>query len=625
MAMHTWTKLGLLGTTALLALQLNGCCKIFDRGGGDEKTSNDGPDPVTGDLPAPRNGFLADLGFRPRSHGYNFENGGNANYPRTPGFVGPAQMIKLFGAKDVCIGGKAVSNNCRMTPAASEFARTVNRSMNGGQCEGMAVSALTFYKGIDAITQFSPGARSAHDVNREQVRGLIGYYFAYQFSDPVIAAKIDAKRRYTPVQTMERVIQLIQKGDPGVLMMRAPDNMSGHAVSPYAVEDRGNGIYWIRIYDNNWPNKERYVEIDKNLNTWKYELAAINPAVAKMPWGGSATSYTFGVVPISVRQQRIVCPFCKKTRTRGVLGDSAVISNMTITDDQGRSVGMKDGQEVNDIPGARVIKLESWIDGQPTTQTMYELPEGSGYDIDMEGKDNAKEDGDVVIFGAGTAVTIESVKIPPKQKDRVSLDSEGTGLRYKPAAKGGKVPPMKVAMDDDKHGYVFKLSNVDNDDDDDDEKGVAVKLDPSAGKVQIFGSGKKPNKAYDLKITRQKESDKDDGKDDDEVEMKGNKFAKANEAHTIQIASIGGKGKPPPKVDKVVLKAKPKFGALRGDPKKVDKDKDDKDPKRADKDDKDPKRADKDVKKDDKKPALTIPPKGKDDKPKPKITIKPKK
>ena len=119
MAMHTWTKLGLWGTTALLALQLNGCCNILDRlsDDDDEKPQNDGPDPVTGDLPQPRNGFLADLGFRPRANGYNFENGGNAAYPRTPGFVGPAEMIRLFGAKEVCIGGRATGNNCRMTPA----------------------------------------------------------------------------------------------------------------------------------------------------------------------------------------------------------------------------------------------------------------------------------------------------------------------------------------------------------------------------------------------------------------------------------------------------------------------------------------------------------------------------
>ena len=81
--MRNWTKLVLWGTTALTALQLNGCCKIFDRGSGEEAVQSDQPDPVTGDLPPPRNGFLADLGFRPKTNGYKFENGGNANYPRT--------------------------------------------------------------------------------------------------------------------------------------------------------------------------------------------------------------------------------------------------------------------------------------------------------------------------------------------------------------------------------------------------------------------------------------------------------------------------------------------------------------------------------------------------------------
>ena len=73
------------------------------------------------------------------------------------------------------------------------------------------------------------------------------------------------------------------------------------------------------------------------------------------------------------------------------------------------------------------------------------------------------------------------------------------------------------------------------------------------------------------------------------------------------------------KMDKVVLKVKPHFGAMRPlDP-------------AAKKDDKDAKKDDKDAKKDDgKKPALILPgAKGKDKddakKPQPKITLKPKK
>lgn len=594
--MNKLTKLLLWGTTALVSLQLTACCKLFDRGSDDDDSPQlQGPDPVTGALPPPRNGFLADLRFRPNTHGFKFENGGNAAYPRTPGFVNAPEMVKLFGAKDVCIGGRLIGKTCRMTPAAAEFAHQVNRSMNGGQCEGMAVASLTFFRGIDQITQFSPTARSAHDVNREQVRSLIGYYFAYQFSDPVVAAKMDARRRFTPVQTMERVIDLINKGDPGVLFMRSPDNRSGHAVSPYAVEDRGNGIYWIRIYDNNWPDKERYVEIDKNANTWKYELAAINPGVAKMPWAGSATSYTFGVVPISVRQQKIVCPFCRKSHSRSLMGDSTVISNMTITDSEGRTATVQNGEPKSDIPGVTITPIDVWIDGQPGTEFIYTIPEDAEVDIDMEGKEGAKDAGEVVIFGGGTAVTIENVQIAPKQKDRISLAAGGGGIKYKPAAKG-KIPPMKIAMDDDDDGYVVKVSNVDHDDDDDDDdnKGFVLKMDKGAGKVQVFGSGKKANKGYDLKMVRVKA----DEKDDEVAEVKGNKFAKPGEAHTISLKGLA-KGKPI-KLEKAVVKVKPKIGGLRPKPAA------DKDPKA------DPKAAKPDPKADPKKPPIVI--KGKEDK-----------
>ena len=64
---------------------------------------------------------------------------------------------QLFGA-EVCIGGKGGAA-CRLSPAASEFAKKVNSSMNGGQCEGMAVSALTFFRNIDNVKAFSPTAK----------------------------------------------------------------------------------------------------------------------------------------------------------------------------------------------------------------------------------------------------------------------------------------------------------------------------------------------------------------------------------------------------------------------------------------------------------------------------------
>ena len=58
------------------------------------------------ELPPPPNGFLADTGFRPKTHGFAFKNSGG-QYPKTPGIVDTNVVAKMFG-KDACVGGQLV-------------------------------------------------------------------------------------------------------------------------------------------------------------------------------------------------------------------------------------------------------------------------------------------------------------------------------------------------------------------------------------------------------------------------------------------------------------------------------------------------------------------------------------
>lgn len=537
----------LLGWCAptLLALSLAGCCNILNRDKKEEAEVQSGDD-----LPTPKNGFVIDSGFRPSKNGFSFENGGNANFPRTPGFLSNNSMIRLFGAKNVCVNGN--TKNCKATPPAAEFMKKVNRSMNMGQCEGMAVASLTMFKNIDKPAVFAPGAAFANVLKRDQVRDLIGYYFAYQFTNPVITEKMLARRDFTPSQTLDRIVKLIQAGDPGVVSIRAPDGRSGHAVSPYAVQDKGNGIYWVRIYDNNWPGKERYIEVDKKANTWRYDLAALNAGASKMPWSGNAESRSFGVTPISARLKPAICPFCKTSnKSRVVWGDS---TRLTMTDQEGRKIGYDDnGKLVNDIPGADMIELESYVEGAAAPEPIYVLPAENSYDISMEGS-TAKEGDDedeVAIFGEGTAITVESMKLAPKERTTMSLSADGGEIKFR--AGSNRVPRMRMAVDDDKSGYTVQISNLRADKDDE----VEVKLDRRSRGVTVQGGGK-TTEGYDLKLTRVR-----DDADDEENEHKGIKF-RGGESHRIELDSVRGKDTPP-RIARGVYVRKPRV---------VDKDKD---------------------------------------------------
>ena len=38
-------------------------------------------------------------------------------------------------------------------------------------------------------------------------------------------------------------------------------------ITPYAIKDQGGGIYWLYVYDNNYPGQARHIVFDTNADT----------------------------------------------------------------------------------------------------------------------------------------------------------------------------------------------------------------------------------------------------------------------------------------------------------------------------------------------------------------------
>ncbi len=83
------------------------------------------------------------------------------------------------------------------------------------------------------------------------------------------------------------------------------DFSGGHAITPYAVEDQGNGLYHVFVYDNNYPNETRIMEINRDDETWSYE-ASTNPDV-------EADLYEGDIDTPNIRSR---CHFTQIARTR---------------------------------------------------------------------------------------------------------------------------------------------------------------------------------------------------------------------------------------------------------------------------------------------------------------------
>lgn len=507
------------GLAVMLATSIGACCKLGS------KKDDDKDEKAEGDT---EKDFVASIDFRPEKHGYPFKNQGG-KYPRTPGLVNTNVMVRMFG-KDACVGGNAKS--CRLTPAASEWMGMINRAMNGGQCEGMAVSSLTFFKGIDDAGKVKPGAKSAHDLQHNQVAPLIGYYWAFQAVDPVARDVVTGRRRSTPAQTLDTLSEMLKKKELATLAIFAPPPMrGGHAVTPYAIENKGNGVYWVRVYDNNYPNQSRWIEIDKDANTWRYDVAALNPSQTKMPWTGTAQTRSIVVMPLSSRLSKAECPFCKSAKGRKTVMSSRS-SAISISDPDGRKVGYEGDQLVNEIPDAEVVDLAGFLEDSVAPEPMFLLPDEVPYDIKIEPSKQAKADEDddeadeeatgVAVFGKGTAVALGSVKRSAGESDVLSLSADGQGIKVRTGS--GRMPAMRVAMDDDDSGVSLRVGNLKADAGDE----VELQVDRAKGNFKIQGGGKSTD-GYDLKLRRVHAD-----ADDDVVEEKGVKF-KLGDAHAIEL------------------------------------------------------------------------------------------
>ena len=492
----------------------------------------------------PKAALLADTGFRPSQHGFPFENEGG-KYPKTPGVFTTSGMVRLFG-KEACLGGDTKS--CKLTPAANEWMGVVNRAMNIGQCEGMAVSSLAFFKKVNDPATFAPGAASAHQLTHQAVGPLIGYYWAYQMLNPVLATKVKSLRTQTPNSVEDSLIEMMKRGELATIAIRSTHG--GHAVTPYAVEDRGNGIHWIRIYDNNWPDKDRYIIIDRNENSWKYELASLNPDVPREPWSGGPESHTIGLVPLSARLAKPECPFCTGSGKKVVVphGTNAI----SLTNHEGKRIGRDGDNVVNEIPGAEVVDLNTFIEGATVGEPMYVVPAEADYDITISGQDkkatdhHPDDDHGVAILGNGSAVAVETPKLKTSEHDMLSLHRDG-GVKYQTAS--GVIPPIRLAADGEKSGMSVRLTNMKADPGDH----VELRVDHKAGEITVQGGGKRTD-SYDLKIKHTHA-----GAEDHEVEHKGIKFH-LGESHTIHSdPSPGAKHEGPPRITrgKYVVKAKP--------------------------------------------------------------------
>jgi hypothetical protein len=343
-----------------------------DAAPGQPDAAAEGPDAAVGPI-------TGDGKFRPMANGFAFENYTNEGNPTN---LTVDDLRAMFG-DGVC--ASMAGGTCTLTPPGDKWMAETNAAMNGGHCEGFAVMSLLFF--AHTLKADDYGAAAVHDLafmsNTALQRGL-AYWWATQVLERVQQTFV---ADLTPRQVADKLGTTL--ADPNApeaytLAIYKSNWEGGHAITPYSVVDLGGGTERIMVYDNNFPNEERAIEIDRNADTWKY-FAATNPSEPGALYNGDASTKNLILRPISPRLGKQPCPFCMPSplaitgaaalpamRQISLLGDA----DLLVTDDQGRRIGHVAGTLIDEIPNAQTLKLTAVDVWNGDLEPTYFLPAG---------------------------------------------------------------------------------------------------------------------------------------------------------------------------------------------------------------------------------------------------------
>ncbi|MDQ2677521.1 MAG: hypothetical protein M3Y51_02165 [Actinomycetota bacterium] len=398
---------------------------------------------------APTSGeYIADSGFRPTVDGFSFENYGNDGDVVNM----RAQDIHALFGDDVCASG--TGPECRLSSPAVTWMDQVNAAMDGGHCEGMAVMSQILHTGAKRPTDF--GAEQTFQIDPSvdlEVYPAIARWFAMQATEPTMGANLEGLTPAEVVEQLERTLPgpRTPENTYTIAIFQA-DRSGGHAVTPYAIEDRGEGVKWILIYDNNHPGIPRAIEVDTDADTWSYE-AATNPTDDSSLYEGDATTLTLELAPLAARLEPQTCPFCA-----GELDDDvAELNQLTltgpgarlgstdfyVTDPSGRAFGRRGGVSLSEIDGGTVTPFLTGLEDDPAP--FLGVPAGFSSTVTIAAGDADADDMVFALVGAGYDAVVRGIDIAAGHEDRIELSQDGTRLTY--VSHAARVPWIEVATE----------------------------------------------------------------------------------------------------------------------------------------------------------------------------------
>ncbi len=387
-------------------------------------------------------GLVADLGFRPKPNGYAFANYSNVLFTD---FTTVEARAMFANDAEFCFDLNSSCSNVRLQ--LQLFTANVNRLIRGGHCDGITVTSLRFFEGLDRTTSLRPTATMAYSLPLYLARRQIAYYWALQLPEPVAEVQWRSTQQ-TPNQILTQLRQALAGDSPdptSLLIYNWIGKPQGHSMTPYAVEYRGGDIWRVRVYDSNWPgNENRYVEFNTAADTWSYyrgddrRRTAANQQCgnsAAMTWCGTAQSKSLGAVPISTYTQTPVCRnLCRVPAKNAGPAHSLVSvdpdSDLLITDEVGRRLGVVDNEPIAEIPDSFLSLLPGGLDLPAALIGHLPVSGTFTYSVSRPETVTATVPSEVTIFGPGFAAVASDITVTGTERSQLTLSADGSQLVY---------------------------------------------------------------------------------------------------------------------------------------------------------------------------------------------------
>jgi hypothetical protein len=437
---------------------------------------------------------IASSGFNPKKNGFSFPNYG-------PGHTNLSanDMRALFGSGVCAFPGKS---KCTLTPPAQRYQQEANRAMAAGHCFGFSALSLLLFR-----HQFPPLAKTSTNKLKLNNNTPLQEAIAYTFQWQMLPALQEAAVRGTPNEVLQFLISSLQRrgGELYTMAIFQPEFQGGHAITPYAVEERGAGKYDALVYDNNWPGQSRHVHFDTSTDTWSYN-AAINPGEPESLYSGDAQTKTVTLLPTTPGLGTHFCPFCaeaagpKAYNSIQLQGNPYNHAHLLIIDPQGRAIGYRGGAFVNQIPGARaVFPSAATTVWQQKQEPQYQIPVGVNVQVTVDGSGLKYADNEhISLIGQKHDLAVDGIEVKPGERPSLMLDGEHGSMTYTNGGGESRSPLFTVGLVTTPGNYSIGVQPVSLRPD----STVTISDDPATSRLFLHDASAS-EQTFELHLTRQ--------------------------------------------------------------------------------------------------------------------------